>query len=115
MRFDEFWSRAIAHLKNYIDHERSRREARLFVSSWHLGKGFTDEKFPVRDVTPEKITCLTIHAGKAIDIPRTDMATLCSIWDEYVQGMISRLEIVEKIPRPLYAISLMKFLKESIN
>ena len=114
MQFDEFWSRAISFLKNGLDRSRNGREDRLFITGWRAGKGFTDEKFPVRDINDEKITCLTIHAGKPIEVPREDMETLYSLWDEYINGTVSKLEVVEKVPRTTYAIALMKYLKEGI-
>jgi hypothetical protein len=91
------------------------REDRLFVANWKQDKGFVDEKFPVRNAAPEKITCLTIHAGKPIDIPRDDMATLYDIWDDFLGGQTARIEVVEKVPRTTYAISLMKYLKDNVR
>jgi hypothetical protein len=43
------------------------------------------------------------------------MATLYSLWDGYNRGLVSRFEIVEKVPRTTYAISLMKFLMEIVK
>jgi hypothetical protein len=115
LQFDEFWSKAVSFLKTSLDQLEEDRIEKLFVSSWRAGRGFSDEKFPVRKVEFDKIICLSIHAGKAIEIPRNDMATLYTLWDDYIRGQLSRFEIVEKVPRTTYAISLMKFLKESIN
>lgn len=115
LQFEEFWSRATAFLKDSLAQTRESREERLFISNWRPGKGFTDERFPVRDADPEKITCLSIHAGKTIDIPKDDMATLYTLWDDYLQGAVSKIEVVEKVPRTTYAISLMKYLKESVS
>lgn len=114
MRFDDFWPLAIAILKDKIAKNDQGREENFFISSWRPDKGFSDEKFPVRGATLERITCLTIHAGKPIEIPISDMATLYDLWDDYINGAVSRIEVVEKVPRTAYAISLMKFLKESI-
>jgi hypothetical protein len=114
LQFDEFWHKAVIYLKNDIDNKRLQREDHLFIDSWRAGKGFIGEKFAVRDATPEKITCITVHAGKEIDIPRSDMAILYNLWDDYVKRGVSRLEIAEWIPRMRYAISLMKYLRERI-
>jgi hypothetical protein len=91
------------------------RGEHIFVSNWRPDKGFLDEKFPIRDVTEDRIACLTIHAGKPVDIPKSDMETLYSLWDDFLGGSVSKLEVVELVPRTTYAISLMKYLKESIN
>ena len=114
MQFDDFWTKAISFLKNHLDQSRNGREEKVFITNWRAGKGFSDEKFPVREIGPDKITCLTIHAGKPVDIPREDMEILYSIWDEYINGSVSKLEVVEKVPRTTYAISLMKYFKEII-
>lgn len=115
MQFDEFWARAITFLKDKVNAANVGREEKLIVASWTAGKAFTDEKFPVHDANQDKITCLTIHAGKPIDIPRSDMETLYGMWDDFVQGGITRIEIVEKVPRTTYALSLMKYLKDNIR
>lgn len=69
----------------------------------------------MHEAQPEKIVCRTVHSGKTVDIRRGDMATLYSLWDRFLQGDITRLEIAERLPRTQYAISLMKYLKEKIS
>ena len=115
MQFDEFWAKAISQLKNKIKRPGNDRGEHFFISSWRPDKGFLDEKFPIRDVTEDRIECLSIHAGKPIEIPRDDMETLYGMWDDFLTGEISKLEVVENVPRTTYAISLMKFLKENVN
>lgn len=115
MQFDEFWSKAIDFLKGILTDRKQDREERLFISNWRPDRGFVDEKFPVREVGPEKITCLTIHAGKPVEIPKDDMATLFDIWDDFLSGQTPRIEVVDKIPRTTYAISLMKYLKDNVR
>ena len=115
MRFEDFWSRAVALLKEKTDSLKEEREEKLFVATWTVRKGFAADKFPVRDVSSEKITCLTIHAGKPVELPKSDMEILYNNWDDYVQGQASRLEIVEKVPRTTYALSLMKYLKDNVT
>jgi len=115
LQFDDFWAKAIAQLKIRLKKSGDDRGEHIFVTNWRPDKGFLDEKFPIRDATEDRIECLSIHAGKSIEIPRDDMETLYSMWDEFLVGSISKLEVVENVPRTTYAISLMKYLKESIN
>lgn len=115
MQFDEFWVRAVDFLKGGLSGQKQEREESLFISNWRPDKGFLDEKFPVREVLPEKITCLTIHAGKPVEIPKDDMATLYDVWDDFLSGQTARIEVVEKVPRTTYAISLMKYLKDNVR
>lgn len=115
MQFDDFWSKAVSYLKNILARSGENRGEHIFISNWRADKGFLDEKFPIRDATDDRIECLTIHAGKPVEIPKNDMETLYSLWDEYLSGSVSKLEVVEQVPRTTYAISLMKYLKESVN
>jgi hypothetical protein len=115
LQFDEFWARAVAFLKDKVDAAKVETEKKLIIASWTGGKSFTDEKFAVQDASQDKITCLTIHAGKPIDISRSDMEILYGMWDDFVQGRTARIEIVEKVPRTTYALSLMKYLKDNIG
>jgi len=115
LQFDDFWSKGISYLKNLLAKSGEDRGERIFISSWRADRGFLDEKFPIRNATDDHIECLSIHAGKTIDIPKTDMETLYSLWDEYIAGTVSKLEVVEKVPRTTYAIALMKYLKENAN
>ncbi len=115
MQFDEFWSRAVDLLKDELSAPKDDREKLFFVSNWRPDRGFLDEKFPVREVGPEKITCLTIHAGKPVEIPKDDMATLYGVWEDFLSGQTARIEVVEKVPRTTYAISLMKYLKDNVR
>jgi hypothetical protein len=115
LQFDEFWARAVAFLKDKVNAAKIETEEKLIVASWTAGKGFADEKFAVHDANQDKIACLTIHAGKPIDIPRSDMESLYGMWDDFVQGRTTRIEIVEKVPRTTYALSLMKYLKDNIR
>jgi hypothetical protein len=114
-QFDQFWSRAVEYLKSELGEQRPGREERLFVANWRPDRGFLEEKFAVRDVGAEKITCVTIFGGKPVDIPRDDMATLYNLWDDFLSGRMARIEVVEKVPRTTYAISLMKYLKDNVR
>jgi hypothetical protein len=115
LQFDEFWAKAISLLRDKLKRSGADRGEHIFISNWRPDKGFLDEKFPIRDVTEERIECLSIHAGKPIEIPRDDMETLFNMWDDFLTGQISKLEVVENVPRTAYAISLMKYFKENTN
>jgi len=115
LQFDEFWSNSMELLKSELGDNGQGREERLFVVGWRPDRGFTDEKFPVREAAADKITCLTIHAGKPIEIPKDDMAALYELWDDFISGQMARIEVVEKVPRTTYAISLMKYLKDNVR
>jgi hypothetical protein len=115
LQFDDFWSKSIDFLRGKLEADGQGREQKLFISNWRPDKDLSHEAFPIRDIAPDKLTCLTIHAGKSIEIPRDNMATLYELWDDFLDGRTPRIEIVEKVPRTTYAISIMKYLKDNIK
>jgi len=112
MDFEEFWAIGIKLLKTGIS--ASSDGNNYFINTWRADKEEVSQRFPVVDASPRGIGCLSIHASKNITIPKNDMKLLYDIWDSYVDGKISRMDIIEKIPRPTYCVSLMKHLKDKI-
>ena len=110
MDFEEFWAIGIKFLKTGIS-----GEDKYIISDWRVDGDNSGLEFPVVDANPRDIRCLSIHASKDITIPKADMKKLYDMWDSYRGGNVSRMEILEKIPRPAYCVSLMKRLKDHIN
>jgi hypothetical protein len=115
LQFDDFWSQSIDSIKRELEKNKAEPGEKLLISNWRPDKGFIDEKFPIREASADKITCLTIHAGKPIEIPRDEMAVLFDLWEDFLSGHTARIEVVEKVPRTTYAISLMKYLKDNVK
>lgn len=112
MDFEEFWGRAIEFLRSQI---AASDERKFVVENWRPESGATGERFPLTEATPETITCLSIYASKEIKLPREDMAALYEMWDDYLSGEATRMDLIEKIPRPTYCVAVMKLLKDNIS
>lgn len=113
MDFEIFWAMGIKTLRDFI--AVPGEGGRCPVERWGMHTGLTGQKFPVVEADPREIKCLSINASRRISIPKTDMKKLYDVWDDYVEGKISRMDIIEKIPRPTYCVSLMKHLKEKVS
>lgn len=112
MDFEEFWAIGIKLLKTGIS--TSPGDNTYFINTWRADKEEVSQKFPVVDASTRSISCLSIHASKEIAIPKNDMMLLYEMWDSYIDGKVSRMDIIEKILRPTYCVSLMKYLKDNI-
>jgi len=112
MDFEKFWAMGIKTLRDFI--ASPANEKSYLVERWGMHTGLTGQKFPVVDADPREIKCLSINASRKISIPKSDMKKLYDVWDDYIGGKISRMDIIERVPRPTYCVSLMKHLKEKI-
>ncbi len=112
MNFEEFWEEAIEFLQSRIAGSEGQR---IIVDNWRPESGATGERFPVTEASEESIKCLSIHASKEIKLPREDMASVHEMWDDYLSGEATRMDLIEKIPRPTYCVAVMKLLKDNIS
>jgi hypothetical protein len=112
LNFEEFWQAAIEYLQSQI---AASDRGELVVDNWRPDIGATGERFPVTEAGDETIKCLTIYASKEIKLPREDMASLYEMWDDYLSGEATRMDLIEKIPRPTYCVAVMKLLKDNIS
>ena len=113
MDFEKFWAVGIKSLRDRV--AGCSEKEKYFVKRWCMHTGDTDQKFPVEEATPRGINCLSINASKKITIPKSDIKKLYDVWEGYIDGRVSRMEIIEKIPRPTYCVSLMKHLRDKIS
>jgi hypothetical protein len=112
LNFEEFWEKAIEFLASQI---AASDEGKLVVDNWRPESGATGERFPVTEATAEAIKCQSIYASKEIKLPREDLASVYEMWDDYLSGEATRMDLIEKIPRPTYCVAVMKFLKDNIS
>jgi len=113
MDFERFWAIGIKSLRDCVAVRNGEEDH--YVERWCVHTGETDQKFPVIEANPREIKCLSINASKNISIPKSDMKKLFDIWESYIDGRISRMEIIERIPRPTYCVSLMKYLRDKVQ
>jgi len=113
MDFTEFWQKGIDHISAKLGD--SGEDGKVILEAWNPDKGFTGEKFPVVGATPNGVKCLSIYASKPINVPPEDMEELYGMWDSYLAGEATRLDLIESIPRPVYCVAVMKFLKDNIS
>lgn len=113
MDFEIFWARGIKILCDSISSPEDGKGHP--VERWGMHTGATGQTFPVVDASPRDIKCLSINASRKISIPKSDMKKLYDIWDRYIGGELTRMDIIETVPRPTYCVSLMKHLKEKIS
>jgi hypothetical protein len=111
--FEIFWARGIKTLRDFATAAENGKSH--LVERWCMHTGLTGQKFPVVDADPREIKCLSINASRRISIPKSDMKKLYDVWDSYVDGKITRMRIIETVPRPTYCVSLMKHLKDKIT
>ena len=112
MNFEEFWERAIEFLAAQI---AASDGGKFIVDNWRPESGATGERFPLTEASDEAIKCLSIYASKEIKLPREDMASVYEMWDDYLSGEATRMDLIEKIPRPTYCVAVMKLLKDNIS
>lgn len=113
MNFDDFWQKSITHLKEKMS--ASEADKRVIIDNWRSDKGLTGERFAVVEAQKDGIKCLTIHASREITLPREDMEMLYGMWDDYLSGRTTRMDLIDCIPRPTYCVAVMRFLKDSIQ
>jgi hypothetical protein len=113
MDFERFWAIGIKSLRDRV--ADCGGEKFHHVERWCVHTGETDQKFPVIEANPREIKCLSINASKNISIPKSDMKKLYDVWEMYIDGRVTRMEIIERIPRPTYCVSLMKHLKDDVE
>jgi hypothetical protein len=110
--FEEFWQAAIEFLNSQIS---ASEGGRFLVDNWKPETETTGERFPVTEAAYDMIKCLSIYASKEIRLPREDMASVYEMWDDYLSGEATRMDLIEKIPRPTYCVAVMKLLKDNIS
>jgi hypothetical protein len=113
MDFERFWAMGIKILRDFVAATENGKNH--LVERWGMHTGLTGQKFPIVDADPREIKCLSMNASKKISIPKSDMKRLYDVWESYVDGKITRMRIIEIVPRPTYCVSLMKHLKEKIR
>ncbi|UCE65991.1 MAG: hypothetical protein JSU85_14225 [Candidatus Zixiibacteriota bacterium] len=113
MDFERFWAVGIKTLRDCVD--GCSEEEKYFVKRWCVHTEDTGQMFPLVEANPREIKCLSINASRSISIPKSDMKKLYEIWDDYIDGKVSRMQIIEKVPRPTYCVSLMKYLRDKVS
>jgi len=43
------------------------------------------------------------------------MEALYDMWEDYINREVSRMDIIENVPRPTYCVALMKILKDNVS
>lgn len=109
MNFAEFWTLAIERLRN----ELSSSGNEISLQNWKPKTGHTGEKFQVVGAADDGIDCVTIYGGKKINLPKEDMEALYGMWDDYLTGEATRMDLIDAVPRPVYCAAVMKYLKDS--
>jgi hypothetical protein len=112
MSFERFWHKGIGYLNDRLSGDD---DTDLVVENWKTPGGHTGEKFQVVSAEDDGIKCLSIYASKEILLPREDMEVLFGMWDGYLSGDVTRLDLIDAIPRPAYCVAMMKLLKDNIN
>ncbi len=113
MKFDDFWDKGVELLRAGM--ENSADGGKYIVDIWTSDKGIQPLKFPVIDADSEEIRCLSIYASKEMALTKEDMEALYDIWDDYVSGEATRMDIIESVPRPTYCVAIMKLWKDKIS
>lgn len=111
MNFDEFWPKSI----EYLTEKFSVGGGKLILKNWRADKGLTGEKFEISWAADDGIDCLTIYASKKINLPKEDMEVLYGMWDDYIAGNVNRMDLIDAIPRPVYCVAVMKYLKDGVG
>lgn len=112
MNFDDFWKKGIDFLQSKI---AGAGDDGLAVDNWRTDNGATGERFRIVGAESDQINCLSIYASKKIGLPREDMEILYEMWDRYLAGDITRMDLIDNVPRPAYCVSVMKLLKDNVS
>ena len=111
MDFDIFWTKSISFLQGKI----TESDGKFIVKNWRIDKDNLPEEFPVTEANDNEIVCLSIFASKKISIVKDDMEALYDMWEDYINREVSRMDIIENVPRPTYCVALMKILKDNVS